>query len=896
MKITSRMLISIALGVICATLCWSAMGLGLLDEPEKQVVLQRTALTQSTAISCSILLEKGRYDLLESALDRVWQANRGRVRSIGVRSVDGDLLASAGEHESSSIQFVGQQESTVNFMVVDFKTSKNNFGRLEVLFRQDNQLPIATSILSLLFVGCGATVVSWFYLTRVFNSSSSSGVVPARVRSALDTLAEGLLLVDGSNKIVLANRTFVTYVGRSAEELVGMSPDTLDWKDQNGQVPAETYPWHTSRQKVQTEKGRILILENSTKGRRNFLINAAPIEGPKKKCLGVLISFDDVTQLEAKKEEMAKMLNMLRSSRDEIQRTNQQLVILASSDPLTGCFNRRAFFEKFETAWARDEQKQLGVIMVDLDHFKSINDNHGHSTGDEVLKEAAQRMRQVVGDKGVLARYGGEEFCVLLEAMTPDQQEATAEQLRRIIEEKPIGEIKATGSIGLSIRCSGALDPQHLLDQADQCLYVAKRRGRNQVVRFDLCTREELALAETPEEKPGDDSPVHYHAVSALLSSLAYRDRDTAMHSCRVANLCVLMGQGLMPHEQLYELEVAALLHDIGKIGVPDAVLLKPGKLDPAELEIMKLHDEIGVNIARSACANENVIAIIEHHHDFYEARAQLHLDEADEHLRTAMAILPICDAFDAMTNDRVYRKGLSIEFAINELRRGANKQFDPKMVQRFEQVLAENPKCNQDRQVVAGLSKTAAIHLGGLLHKLASATDEHDVKELKAISADMKRHGDDQNSNVIVRAALRLEQELERTDADVDNLCQIVGDVMDLCRSARDFIVDDPGGSRIPGLAEETPCQATKIEIEQPPNQSSTLGNKPGNRSANPGMEQAGSLSETVHDGNTTHLDKQDVRQPERESAGPGDSQNTLVLTADSLPGAARNRSVLPG
>ena len=812
MKITTRTLIAVAMGVICASLCWSAMGLGILPDPDRLSPQARARLAQAVAINSSVLLERGRYDLLSSSLERTLLANQEQVVSIGIRDTAGDLLVAAGPHDQAVLKYDAQVPNR-DFLKVAFKTSKIESGNLELVFHSEGSPLLPKSLVGLLFVGCGSALICGLYLARVFRSTSGGGgggVVPSRVRSALDTLAEGLLLVDDGNRIVLANRAFVSYTNQDSDALVGRSPDDFQWLDQRGRVPAERLPWNLARQKVSTEKGQILILESESRGRRNFLINAAPIEGPKQKCLGVLISFDDVTQLESKKEEMTKMLSVLRASRDEIQRTNQQLVILASSDPLTGCLNRRAFFEKFDAAWEADEQKQLGVIMIDLDHFKLINDNHGHSTGDEVLKEAARRMREVVKGIGTLARYGGEEFSVLLEGMQPDQLQETAEAIRVAIESKPVSDIQVTCSVGLALRVSNALDPQHLLDQADQCLYVAKRRGRNQVVRFDLCTREELALAEQPEEKPDHNSPVHYQAVSALLSSLAYRDRETAIHSCRVANMCVRLAQGLMPLERLYELEIAALLHDIGKMGVPDAVLLKPGRLNPEEREIMKMHDEIGVNIARAACANDNVIAIIEHHHNFFGDNASF-LGEADEHLRIAMAILPICDAFDAMTNDRVYRKGMAVEAALEELRRGANSQFEPNMVHRFEKLLAADPKCIQNKQIMAGLSKPVAVHLSGLIHKLASAADVNDVKELRAISADIKRRGDDANSEVIVRAALRLEQELERTDADVANLCQIVGDVMDLCRNAREFIVDESGQTACPEPLVEPAVDAPK-------------------------------------------------------------------------------------
>ena len=177
--------------------------------------------------------------------------------------------------------------------------------------------------------------------------------------------------------------------------------------------------------------GVVLGLQSSDE-RRTFVVNSMPIVGSDGKRRGALATFDDVTSIEQKNEQLEETLSALKASRDDIRRQNRELALLATLDPLTGCLNRRALFAEFDDYWNSSviAGGSIGCIMVDIDHFKSINDEQGHSAGDEVLKQVALALRSNVRQGDFVGRYGGEEFCVLLPSATLEKTGEVAEALR----------------------------------------------------------------------------------------------------------------------------------------------------------------------------------------------------------------------------------------------------------------------------------------------------------------------------------------------------------------------------------------------------------------------------------------------------------------------------------
>ena len=216
------------------------------------------------------------------------------------------------------------------------------------------------------------------------------------------------------------------------------------------------------------------------------MVNGAPILDDTGNCKGALATFDDVTKVEEQNEQLQTMLGKLKKSRDEVRRKNKELEILATRDPLTGCFNRRAFFETFEIEFSSVKRygHDLSCVMFDIDHFKNVNDTHGHAAGDMVLKGIADVLRSLLRKTDTIGRYGGEEFCIILPNIDIDGATQAAERFRRGIESYDFSGIPITSSFGVSIVDPGISDVAELIDRADKALYAAKEGGRNRVVNW----------------------------------------------------------------------------------------------------------------------------------------------------------------------------------------------------------------------------------------------------------------------------------------------------------------------------------------------------------------------------------------------------------------------------
>ena len=517
----------------------------------------------------------------------------------------------------------------------------------------------------------------------------------------------------------------------------------------------------------------------------------------------MLASFDDVTALESKKNELANIIHTLRRSRDEIERQNEQLNFLANYDPMTDCMNRRSFWVQYEQLWKSAEPQRLTIMMVDVDHFKSINDNHGHSVGDDVLKETGQLLHEIVGNQGAVCRYGGEEFVVLYADREFDETVAIAERICQEFRDRKLANIDVTVSIGVSNRAFKAMDPQHMLDQADQCLYAAKRNGRNQVVRFDQCPAEQN-LVEEPQTSPAKSAAksIEYSSVTGLLAALSFRSPETCQHSLRVADLALIIGGQFLKRSELYTLEICALLHDIGKIGVPDAILNKPGPLSREEWKIMEKHDKIGVEIVLAAFASENIAEIIAAHHSCFSVRKlggsqSLYREEIPLESR----IITACDAFDAMVSNRVYRKGMTIEEAIAELRRCTPDQFDPQIVDRLVAHVEQFGYSTETSTDFSGSSKSA-VKIGQHIESLCAAIETEDVNLLQQVVEHLKIDAVENQIQPIADAAFRLNNAIDQNEGELDQVLKLADEVMHLCRSTRTAFVTSAQHDEQPPLA----------------------------------------------------------------------------------------------
>lgn len=513
-----------------------------------------------------------------------------------------------------------------------------------------------------------------------------------------------------------------------------------------------------------------------------------------------------VSQLEQKKNELSELVKHLHQSSAEIQKQNRKLEQLANHDPLTGSLNRRSFFDQFHSVWqvAVRYKMPISTLMVDIDNFKSINDRHGHSVGDDVLQAVTTTLQSSLRASDILCRYGGEEFAVVLPNTKIEQAGVVAELLRSSIASLQLPNVRVTASLGISSISESPADPQEMLDQADKCLYIAKRQGRNRAVRWDQVSRE---MRLQFDDSRHDDSPdarhlsaqqiatnpykvaIPYHAVSALVSALAYRDYKTAAHSRRVADLCVIAAEGLLSLSDSYTLEMAALLHDIGKIGVPDTILLKPDRLTEQEWEIMNRNTRIGSEIVRSSFGSAALTNLVRGYQMRFDDPAATNANGRCM-IPVGARILAIADAYDSMTSENHYRSGMSASAAIIEIRKNAGRQFDPCLVERFIQAVAARD-CSPDMKRTAPSSE-AALSIGVQMEGLVAALDSQNLQDISVLASRIHSTASEFSAVELSTKAHELESQLQADD-DFLGAVQTALELLDLCRSTQSALLQRP-------------------------------------------------------------------------------------------------------
>lgn len=351
----------------------------------------------------------------------------------------------------------------------------------------------------------------------------------------------------------------------------------------------------------------------------------------------------------------------------------------AATDPLTGLANHRFFQERLRDEWdrARRHGHDLSLAIIDLDHFKRVNDLLGHPAGDGVLVELARRLRQATRSHDILARVGGEEFAWVLPHASESEAMGAAERARALICAEPFpGVGTLTASFGVC-HAGYASGPTELHQMADESLYAAKRRGRDQVRGYPV---RDLPVA--PQHADGIDRPEAQTVagIIGLARAVDAKDPATRRHSGRVADLAVQLATALgWDANRCIALRDAGLMHDVGKIAVPDAILLKPGRLTAQEYEIVKTHAAVGAAIVADVFSPEQV-AWVRHHHERMDGAGYPDALAGDE-IPEGARILAVADSVDVMISPRAYSPSVDIAEAVAECRRCEGTQFDPRVV-----------------------------------------------------------------------------------------------------------------------------------------------------------------------------------------------------------------------
>jgi diguanylate cyclase (GGDEF)-like protein/putative nucleotidyltransferase with HDIG domain len=344
-------------------------------------------------------------------------------------------------------------------------------------------------------------------------------------------------------------------------------------------------------------------------------------------------------------------------------RARDRLMLVSRTDPLTESLNRRGFEERVrgELDDAMRSGRAFALVLLDLDNFKTVNDLHGHSAGDELLCWVVEGMQRTVRPMDTIGRLGGDEFAVLAPGLSHPDAAVFGERIRAVLSER----IMVTA--GIACFPVDGLDPDELQRHADAHLYEQKH---GLAVSFAAGQRE-LSWAATLA-----------HAVDARMASPTEHSATVARYAAGIAQR---LGWG---GADLAYLRVAAMLHDVGKVSLPDQILRKPGPLDDREYEEVKTHPAIGADFVNRVDGLSPIAVWVRHSHEHFDGSGYPDALSGED-IPLASRILLVADAFDAMTSDRPYREALPQEEALDELRHNAGRQFDPRCVAAFEEFLA---------------------------------------------------------------------------------------------------------------------------------------------------------------------------------------------------------------
>lgn len=357
----------------------------------------------------------------------------------------------------------------------------------------------------------------------------------------------------------------------------------------------------------------------------------------------------------------------------------------ADTDDTTGVYNRRYLFRYLDEQLRNNPGRQLSLVIFDLDRFKLYNELYGYTSGDNAIIKVAELISRFTGRRGICARYSGEQFVAVLPDMDTSVAVALAENIRTKIQQAFLDDESTTKqflttSAGICTYPVCAANSEQLLHRANLALLKAKENGKNTCVAY---SSEQSTRPASPQEKPEDEFDLRT-TVYALTAAIDAKDHYTFTHSQNVAKYAAALSRELGLDEQTQRIVFeAGLLHDVGKIGIPEDILTKSGRLTAEEYGIIQKHVDISINIVKHLSSMAHVIPAIVGHHERWDGKGYPR-GISGEKIPIEARCLAIADTFDAITSIRPYKEPLSVEFALGELERNSGNQFDPTLVHAF--------------------------------------------------------------------------------------------------------------------------------------------------------------------------------------------------------------------
>jgi diguanylate cyclase (GGDEF)-like protein len=474
-----------------------------------------------------------------------------------------------------------------------------------------------------------------------------------------ETLEEGPIIERGLDVLRLAAHTTSSalYLNEGGELVIAAT--TGRWSSECAVAGSPTTDWGTEQR-----DGR-QIVRLALSARERSLGRLVLVRPDRER-----VDDEELKLLRLLADQLAIALQNARDYREKLEQ--------AIRDPLTGLFNHRAFQERLgvELARARREGCEVALVALDLDHFKPINDRCGHGVGDQALIAVARTICSSLRPSDVAGRVGGDEFMIALPGAGEAEAQLVVSRLRAALADVTVGPTRETMTLsaGIAVYPRAAEFQADLMRFADGAMYWSKSRGRDRVSVYSSDSGEALS----PEEKAEHAQRASLiRTVHALARAVDAKDGYTHLHSQRVAFYAATLAVSLgLPPERVDMIRTAGVLHDVGKIGITDGILLKPAALTAAEAEDMRRHSELGRDIIAGAGMTEIADWVL-HLHERWDGGGYP-LAVAGEEIPLESRILAAADALEAMTYPRVYRPALTMADALAELEGAAGTQFDP--------------------------------------------------------------------------------------------------------------------------------------------------------------------------------------------------------------------------
>ena len=365
----------------------------------------------------------------------------------------------------------------------------------------------------------------------------------------------------------------------------------------------------------------------------------------------------------------------------------------ADIDGLTGLHNHRSFQDKYnqEIENCAVSGDDFSLLFIDLDFFKTYNDIYGHALGDEILKEVGKIIKASIRDTDIGARYGGDEFAVILRKTTGEAAKVVGERIRGKVETCMSNKgITLTCSIGVSCWRIDGVARNSIIQAADKAVYAAKQAGRNRVVAANEI---DIIESEQPETMINiDNNAAVDNIVYSLASTVDARDHYTYGHSKLVCKYAAELARAIgYEKDGIRRIRAASLLHDIGKLNMPDSILTKRGPLTNEEWETIKNHPQLALDIIKYVVGLRDCIDAILYHHERYDGQGYPKGLKGKD-IPLDARIMTIADSYDAMKSERNYKtRGMTEEEALKELERCSGTQFDPELVEVFIKLRRES-------------------------------------------------------------------------------------------------------------------------------------------------------------------------------------------------------------